>query len=82
MRDYPGATMEQAKRVLAQFTGMPGHVFWPDDLSYEKISARGIIGHRQVTDAYLAALARSKGGVLVTMDKALAALNPDVCELI
>jgi predicted nucleic acid-binding protein len=35
----------------------------------------GIIGHRQVTDAYLALLARKHGGSLATMDRALAAVH-------
>jgi hypothetical protein len=36
------------------------------------------MGHRQVTDAYLAALARQQGGRLVTFDAGLAVLHPDV----
>jgi hypothetical protein len=36
------------------------------------------MGHRQVTDAYLAALARHHGGRPVTFDKGLVALHPDV----
>jgi hypothetical protein len=40
------------------------------------------MGHRQVTDAYLAALARRRQGRLATLDKGLAALHPDVAELL
>ena len=36
------------------------------------------MGHRQVTDAYLAALARHHGGKLASFDKRLVALHPDV----
>ena len=36
------------------------------------------MGHRQVTDAYLAALARHHGGKLVSFDKGLVALHQDV----
>jgi hypothetical protein len=35
----------------------------------------GIAGRRQVTDAYLALLARKHGGLLATMDRALAAVH-------
>lgn len=38
----------------------------------------GVVGHRQGTDAYLAALARHHGGKVATFDQALAALHPDV----
>ncbi|MDR1118869.1 MAG: hypothetical protein LBL01_06185 [Bifidobacteriaceae bacterium] len=33
-------------------------------------------GHRQATDAYLAALAKKRGGILATLDRALAAPHP------
>jgi len=38
-------------------------------------------GHKQVTDAYLAALARAHGGRLATLDATLAAMHPDVADL-
>lgn len=41
-----------------------------------------MIGHRQVTDAYLAQLARENSGRLATFDKALAQLHDDVTELL
>jgi predicted nucleic acid-binding protein len=37
----------------------------------------GIVGHRQVTDAYLAHLARSYSTRLATFDQALAKLHED-----
>ena len=42
----------------------------------------GVVGHRQVTDAYLAQLARSRNGQLVTLDSGLAHLHHDVAILI
>jgi uncharacterized protein len=42
----------------------------------------GIVGHRQVTDAYLAQLARAHGSRLATFDLALAKLHHDVAELV
>jgi predicted nucleic acid-binding protein len=41
-----------------------------------------IIGHRQVTDAYLAQLARAHGFRLATFDQAIAKLHHDVAELV
>ena len=42
----------------------------------------GAIGHRQVTDSYLVALAAHFEGSLVTLDRGLAALHPDAAVLI
>jgi len=41
-----------------------------------------IHGQRQVTDAYLAALARVRSGRLATFDRGLAALHADVAFLV
>jgi uncharacterized protein len=68
----------RALEVLAGITRLPAHRFWADDLPYEQVLLRGVQGHRQITDAYLAALARHHGGRLATFDKGLAALHPDV----
>ena len=38
--------------------------------------------HRQVTDAYLAALAEHHGAVVATLDRGLALLHPDATLLI
>jgi uncharacterized protein len=70
--------VEAALAVLTQLTSHPRHRFWPDSLGYADISWRGVMGHRQVTDAYLAALARHFGGRLVSFDRGLAALHADV----
>ena len=69
---------DAAVSVLEQLISHPLHRFWPDALGYPGISWRGVLGHRQVTDAYLAALARHFEGRLVTFDAGLAALHPDV----
>ena len=54
------------------------HHFWPDDLDYSELPENGIRGHKQVTDAYLTALAGAHSGALATMDEALAALQSHV----
>jgi hypothetical protein len=51
------------------------HVFWPDDFSLcerQAILAERIASGRQLTDVYLAALARRRGGRLVTFDAGIA----------
>ncbi|PZR51736.1 VapC toxin family PIN domain ribonuclease [Xylanimonas oleitrophica] len=58
--------------ILGQVRARPGCEFWPDDVSYADVDLSGLQGHRQVTDAYLVALASAHGGVLATFDKALA----------
>lgn len=69
---------ETAVQVLAQLVAHPRHRFWPDSIGYIDISWRGVMGHRQVTDAYLAALARHHGGKLASFDRGLVALHTDV----
>jgi toxin-antitoxin system PIN domain toxin len=68
--------------VLTALTADRRHEFWPDDVPYTHVRMTGVIGHRQVTDAYLAQLARQHGGRLATFDEGLAALHRDVAELI
>ena len=67
-----------AMALLQALTAHPRHRFWPDAVGFEAVNLRGLQGHRQVTDAYLAALARHHGGRLATFDAGLAAMHPDV----
>jgi toxin-antitoxin system PIN domain toxin len=78
MRVTQRPSIHDAKRLLASFTGLPTHQFWSDDIDYDHIPTRGVIGHRQVTDAYLVALAAKHGGVLATMDQGTAAIHSGV----
>jgi hypothetical protein len=68
----------EAVAVLRTLTAHPRHHFWPDALDYHQVRWQGVLGHRQVTDAYLAALARHHGGRLASFDKGLVVLHPDV----
>jgi uncharacterized protein len=77
-----GQSAESARVVLTGTLAHPRHEFWPDDLSYTQVPTAGITGHRQVTDAYLAQLARARNARLVTFDQALAKLHGDVAELV
>jgi toxin-antitoxin system PIN domain toxin len=77
-----GAGPRDAVDLLRGISAAEGHEFWADDLSYSDIDMRGVVGHRQVTDAYLAGLARFRGGRLATLDRALAVLHDDVALLL
>ena len=80
------ATPGEALALLDHVQRLPGHDFWPDDLSAgDAFAGKSLIGHRQVTDAYLLALAIAHGGVLATLDRAVAVLgrrNPGAVEII
>jgi uncharacterized protein len=57
---------------LAEACASPDHAFWPEDVSLLEprlIDWNRILGHRQVTDAYLLAIAVRNGGRLVTFDR-------------
>lgn len=73
-----GHGVEQALALLGAVTAHGKHHFWPDTLPYDQVKWLGVMGHRQVTDAYLAGLARHHRGKLVSFDKGLVALHPDV----
>lgn len=77
-----GATAADAAGVLSTVAANERHQFWADDVDLRHVTLSGVVGHRQVTDAYLAALARAHEARLVTMDKGLAALHPDVATVI
>ena len=70
-----GGSASAAIGVLDAIRAAPWHRFWADDIPYEAAQLGGVIGHRQVTDAYLVALARHRGGRVATLDKGLAALH-------
>jgi toxin-antitoxin system PIN domain toxin len=57
---------------LAAFRASGDHAFWPDDVSIcdAKLFRLGI-GHRQLTDAYLLALAVRRSGRLATFDRSI-----------
>jgi toxin-antitoxin system PIN domain toxin len=77
-----GQSAATAHAVLSGATADPRHEFWPDDVEYADVPIQGIIGHRQVTDAYLAQLARARGSRLATFDQAMAKLHADVVDLV
>jgi toxin-antitoxin system PIN domain toxin len=73
---YPNAlaTPADALALLARLASVPGHVFWPDDISLReaaRFAAAKILTTSQITDSYLLALAASKGDMLATLDRRL-----------
>lgn len=73
---------EQAIHQLGIIAAQPRHEFWSDQVPFADVALTGVIGHRQVTDAYLAQLARSHTGRLATFDQGLAQLRIDVAHLV
>lgn len=71
-----------AVRELAKLAADTRHVFWSCDVPLTQVRWHGVVGHSQVTDAYLAALARHHGGRVATLDRGFAALHDDVVDLI
>jgi hypothetical protein len=67
---------------LHGITNHPRHQFWDDGFSYLFVPIRQVQGHRQVTDAWLAQLARQHSGKVATLDQGLAITHADVAVLI
>ena len=68
----------EAVQVLSANTAAQDHVFWPDEIPVaEAVAFTGVrlMGHQQVTDAYLLGLAIRRGGVLATLDQRIVALT-------
>ena len=69
----PGAPAEVA-RIMHRLRQLPGHCFWPDDISLLDPAAVDVERVRtaaQVTDTYLLALAVAHDGMLATFDRRL-----------
>ncbi|MBY0495147.1 MAG: PIN domain-containing protein [Cyanobacteria bacterium] len=71
-------TPREAAGLLAANTGADDHVFWPIDLGIASVLASTgtrLVGHQQVTDGYLVALALKQSGRLVTLDAGVVELT-------
>ncbi len=71
---YPNTpgTPAAVGEILARMRSLPGHAFWPDDVSLldtRFVDAGRLLDSGQVTDSYLLALARAHGGRLATFDR-------------
>ena len=70
-------TPANALALLQSNIGHPAHQFWHDDIGLLEaigLAQSKIVGHQQVTDAYLLGLATHKKGKLATLDRNLPAL--------
>jgi toxin-antitoxin system PIN domain toxin len=73
-------TPQEAISVLRANVSHRHHRFWVDEIGFIEVVEpvrRKIVGHQQVTDAYLLGLAIHKGGRLATMDRGVLALSPE-----
>jgi hypothetical protein len=71
-----------AWRTLAVLESHPCHVFWNDGFPYGQVAHQSLSGPKQVTDAWLAELARRNGAKILTLDEGLVALHSDVAMLL
>ncbi len=86
---FPGLTADRVRGILAELTGVAGHVFWPDSLSIldqTRFRLAGA-GPKGLTDIYLLGLAVARGARLATFDRHIALEHvvggePDAIELI
>lgn len=77
-----GVGQATATAVLAGMYETERCEFWPETMSYSKADLRHVVGHRQVTDAYLGAVASARGARLATFDEGLAQSMASVAFLI
>lgn len=70
-------TLGTAFQMLNEVLIQPEHAFWPLDIPLPAAIAEvgQLTGHQQVNDAYLIALAKSRGGILATFDRGVLALQ-------
>jgi toxin-antitoxin system PIN domain toxin len=69
----PG-TPSVVSEILSMFCSLPGHDFWPDDLSLlncAEVDLSRLLHSSQISDTYLLALAAIHGGQLATFDRRL-----------
>lgn len=74
-------TPAEAIQLLELIVAQPGHLFWADEISLvtdASVRPERILGHRQVTDAHLLALAVRHGGQLATFDRGILELAHDL----
>jgi len=67
----PGSPAAVAE-LLSSFRRLPGHAFWPDDVSLldrGHVEVARLLDSAHVTDSYLLALAHAHHGQLATFDQ-------------
>ena len=70
-------TPRAALQVLQKIVAIAGHRYWTHDIAPAEakvFTSAALVGHRQVTDAYLVALVPHRKGKLATFDRGVAEL--------
>ena len=78
-----GRTLAELADVLAQNAAQPSHRLLPLDFDFADVLAcctGGVVGHRQITDAYLLTAAVRAGMKLLTFDSGLGTLLASSAE--
>jgi uncharacterized protein len=74
-------SVAQAMQALEELTSHSDHEFWndaPQPLHLTSFASPALVGHRQVTDAYLLEMAHSRNQRLATLDRDTAAFAAEV----
>lgn len=69
----------EALALLRSIVSLPGHEFWADDVdltALDWLESVPLVGHLQLSDLRLVALARRRAGSVVTFDRGVRALVP------
>ncbi|MCI6584284.1 MAG: PIN domain-containing protein [Mobiluncus porci] len=74
--------LTDARGLILQMRDTHRYLWIPADLNYDDADFARITGHKQVTDLYLAELARHHGALLATFDTGIAGLRPEAVSLI
>ncbi len=72
-----GESAATARQVIQRIGSLPACEFCAASISYADVELGHVVGHRQVTDAYLVSLARANGETLATLDQRLASSMPE-----
>ncbi len=75
-------SIHQIGAVLESICSDRRHFFIPADIDVRSADWRMTLGHQQITDAYLAGLARHHELKLATLDQGLVATHTDVAFLV
>ncbi|MCU1276257.1 MAG: hypothetical protein JWO48_3688 [Bryobacterales bacterium] len=71
---------EEALSLLADNLQRPSHQFWADEIGIDEATLpfrQRVVGHQQITDAYLLGLAMHHKAKLATLDRSVVALLAD-----
>ena len=82
MRTAKDSSAAAAWEALQALSSHPKHEWWGDSVNFLEVPHRHLQGTGQVTDAWLAELARRRRGRVATLDSGLAALHHDVALLL